>query len=135
MKKIVFSIAFLLVAFAGSAQEADEALREKTKNLIQITSGGQFDVVIKPLVDMVPEDQRAAFKSDIKAKMDDLYNQLTNVYLESYSEEEIDAILAFYDTPVGQKMIAQTPHITQKSMEIGQTWGMQLQPLLMKYLN
>lgn len=134
MKKIICSIAFLLVGFAGIAQEANQALRDKTKNLIQITSGGQFDVVVKPLVEMVPADQQEAFKADIKAKMDDLYNQLTTVYIESYSEAEIDAILAFYDTPVGKKMIAQTPHITQKSMEIGQTWGMQLQPLLMKYM-
>lgn len=65
--------------------------------------------------------------------MDGLCDQLTEVYMESYSEAEIDTILEFYASPVGKKMVAETPSITQKSMQIGQMWGMQLQPLMAKY--
>lgn len=134
MKKVICFIAFLFIGFTGFSQENSD-FKEKAKNLIQLTSEGQFDVMLQPLINMVPEENRAAFKADIKASMDNLYDQLVVVYMDSYTEEEIDAILAFYNTPVGKKMVATTPEITQKSMQIGQQWGMQLQPLMMKYSN
>ena len=84
---------------------------------------------------MVPQEKRAAFKADIQASMDELYDQLVMVYMDAYTEEEIDAIMAFYNTPVGKKMVAKTPEITQRSMQIGQQWGMKLQPLIRKYSN
>lgn len=132
MKKITLLAILLFTGFAGFAQ-AD--YKQKTKNLISLSSGAQFDVLIQPLVDMVPEKNRAALKADIKASMDELYDQLAVVYMESYTEEDVDAILAFYNSPVGKKMVSETPAITRKSMQIGQVWGMQLQPLLAKYSN
>ncbi|UJH91261.1 DUF2059 domain-containing protein [Antarcticibacterium sp. 1MA-6-2] len=130
MKKITAVIAFLLIGFAGFSQTD---YKQKTIDLITITSGPQFDVVIQPFVDMVPEQNREALKKDLKASMVDLYDKLAVVYMESYTEEDVDAILAFYETPVGKKMISETPEITKKSMQIGQMWGMQLQPLIAKY--
>lgn len=130
MKKITAVVAFLLMGFACVAQSD---YKQKTIDLITITTGPQFDIVIQPLVDMVPQQNRDAFKKDIKASMGELYDKLAAVYMESYTEEDVDAILAFYDSPVGKKVIAETPEITQKSMQIGQMWGMQLQPLIAKY--
>lgn len=130
MKKIICVVAFMFIGMTGFSQ-AD--YKQKTIDLIVLSSGPQFDVVIQPLVNMVPEKNREAFKADIKASMGELYEKLAVVYMESYSEEEVDAILTFYNSPIGKKMIAETPEITQKSMQIGQTWGMQLQPLMAKY--
>lgn len=130
MTKITAVVAFLLMGFAGFSQSD---YKQKTIDLITITTGPQFDVVIQPFVDMVPEQNRDAFKKDLKASMVELYDKLAAVYMESYTEEDVDAILAFYASPVGKKMIAETPEITQKSMQIGQMWGMQLQPLIAKY--
>lgn len=132
MKKITVLTFFLILGFSGFAQND---YKQKTKDLIQLTSGGQFEVMIQPLVNMVPEKNREAFKADIKGSMDELYDKLAVIYMESYSEQDVDAILAFYNSPVGKKMVAETPAITKKSMEIGQQWGMQLQPLMAKYSN
>lgn len=133
MKNVCLSVLFLFICLTGFSQTADSDFREKTKSLIAITSGPQFDVMIQPLVNMVPEKNRKDFKSEIKTKMDGLYDQLAEVYMESYTEAEIDAILAFYASPIGKKMLSETPKITEKSMKIGQEWGMQLQPLIAKY--
>lgn len=134
MKKIIFLFAFVFIGLTGSAQENSE-YQEKTRKLIEVTSAGQFDVMVQPLINMVPQDKREAFKTEIKASMDELYDKLTVVYMETYTEEDIDAILAFYNSPVGKKMVAKTPELTQKSMQIGQQWGMKLQPLMAKYSN
>ncbi|MCF4102621.1 DUF2059 domain-containing protein [Gillisia sp. M10.2A] len=133
MKKVIFAAAFLFIGFTGFSQEASSAYKAKTIELIELNSGPQFDVMIKPIVNMVPEGNREAFKAEVKSSMGDLYEQLAAVYMESYTEEDVDAILAFYNTPVGKKMISEIPTISEKSMAIGQAWGMKLQPLMAKY--
>ncbi len=54
--------------------------------------------------------------------------QMVQLYQSTYSEGEIDGILAFYKSPVGQSMLAKTPELTQKSMEITQGKLAGLQP-------
>jgi len=35
----------------------------------------------------------------------------------------LKAVNAFYETPVGQRVLATTPLVMHESMQIGQTWG------------
>ncbi|NLM36871.1 MAG: DUF2059 domain-containing protein [Firmicutes bacterium] len=44
------------------------------------------------------------------------------IYMSIYTEEEIQELIRFYQTPVGQKTIAQTPVLTQKATEITQKY-------------
>jgi hypothetical protein len=39
-----------------------------------------------------------------KGKSDELFNQIARVYAVTYSAEELQQIVAFYETPVGQKL-------------------------------
>lgn len=131
MKNTFYAVVFLLVGFSGFAQES--SYKAKAIQLIEINSGATFDVMIKPLVGMVAEEKQADFKMEVEESMKDLFDQLAVVYMESFTEAELDGILAFYSTPVGQKMTSELPVIMQKSMQIGQQWGMKLQPLMAKY--
>lgn len=131
MKNTFYAVVFLLVGFSGFAQES--SYKAKAIQLIEINSGATFDVMLKPLVGMVAEEKQADFKMEVEESMKDLFDQLAVVYMESFTEAELDGILAFYSTPVGQKMTSELPVIMQKSMQIGQQWGMKLQPLMAKY--
>lgn len=46
-------------------------------------------------------------------KMRDLYRQ---VYAESFTQEEVDGLIAFYESPAGKAFIAKMPVVMQKSM-------------------
>lgn len=118
--------------FNSLAQEAQN-FKEKTIHLIRLTGGQQFQVMVEPLIKMVPQENQDAFKKELEASVEDLYAKLAVVYMDSYTEKEVDEILAFYATPIGKKMIAETPKLTKKGMEIGQAWGMKLQPIMAKY--
>lgn len=131
MKNTFYAVVFLLVGFSGFAQES--SYKAKAIQLIEINSGATFDVMIKPLVGMVAEEKQSDFKMEVEESMKDLFDQLAVVYMESFTEAELDGILAFYSTPVGQKMTSELPVIMQKSMQIGQQWGIKLQPLMAKY--
>ncbi len=58
-------------------------------------------------------------------KMKPTYIEL---YASAYTEEEVDGILAFYRSPVGRSMLAKTPELLAKSMQIASTRMQALQP-------
>ncbi|MCP9199848.1 DUF2059 domain-containing protein [Gramella sp. GC03-9] len=134
MKRTLFFLFIAVISFGAQAQETSTK-EAKAIKLIEMTSGQQFDIMTEPLVNMVPEANQEAFKKELKASTGELYKKLATVYTDNFSEEELDQILAFYDTPVGEKMVETTPELTKKAMEIGQAWGQELQPLIMKYTN
>lgn len=133
MKKALSFLFLIFIGFHSQAQEKTD-LHQKAIELIKMTSGQQFDVMLDPIVKMVPEDKRKAFKEEVTTSLESLYGQMAQVYTEEFTEAEIDKILAFYHTPVGEKMREITPELTRKGMEIGQQWGQELQPIMMKYM-
>ena len=51
---------------------------------------------------------------------------LAPVYIKYMTKEDLEDLIKFYQTPIGQKFSKNTPLIMQESMQIGQQWGMQL---------
>jgi hypothetical protein len=54
--------------------------------------------------------------------------EYVKLYAATYSEEEIDAILTFYRSPAGQKMLEKTPELTQGGIRIVQARMVDFQP-------
>lgn len=50
-------------------------------------------------------------------KTKDIYVQ---VYTETYTQEEVDGLIAFFSTPIGQSYIAKTPQLTQRTAALMQ---------------
>jgi hypothetical protein len=48
------------------------------------------------------------------------------VYMDNLTEADLDAAIAYWSSPAGQRMAEATPVITQQAMAIGQTWGAQV---------
>jgi uncharacterized protein len=59
-------------------------------------------------------------------KMQDLYVQ---AYRDTFSQEEIDGLIAFYRTPVGQSFVNKQPELMKRTMTIMQQ---RLAPLMQK---
>lgn len=57
-----------------------------------------------------------------------LMDQIGDVYARTFSPAEIQQLIAFYDTPVGRKLAASLPQITNESAQIGQAWARQMIP-------
>lgn len=52
------------------------------------------------------------------------------LYASTYTEEELDGIIGFYKSPVGQKMLDKTPELMTKSTQITQQKMREVQPQL-----
>jgi hypothetical protein len=45
---------------------------------------------------------------------------MLQVYVETYSEEELNAMAAFYETPVGQRIVLKMPELTARTSLLSQ---------------
>ncbi|NUY82616.1 DUF2059 domain-containing protein [Flavobacterium sp. MAH-1] len=136
MKKVLFTIAFIASVQFASAQTNDAAFRKDVLKVIQVSGAtSQFDAAKKQVMAMVPAEKQAAFAIEFDATLPALYDKIVDIYIQTYTKEDLKAMLAFYDSPVGKKMAANAAPIMEKSMAAGKEWGQGLQTILMKYMN
>ncbi|WP_028768172.1 DUF2059 domain-containing protein [Shewanella fidelis] len=119
---------FAVLSFSSSTY-AEQASAESVKILMDKTGAGELGVqamnqMLPALKNMVPNAPET-FWDDYMAEFnpDDLVNMTLPIYQKYLTEEEVQAINAFYDTPAGKKLISVQPKIMQESMMAGQEWG------------
>ncbi len=59
---------------------------------------------------------------------DKLKDAYVGVYVETFTEEDLQGLINFYKSPTGQKLVEKTPELSAKVMEIGQKQALQLLP-------
>lgn len=69
-----------------------------------------------------------AIDAVIEENMASLMTQMTTVYDDNFTHDDILALLEFYSSDIGRKFVAAQPAIARQSMAIGQTWGQSLGP-------
>jgi hypothetical protein len=135
MKKLILTFALLLVAQFGFSQAVDEAFKKDVIKVIEISgSGGQMAAAKKQILAMIPEDKHAAFLVEFDAQLLKLYDATSKIFMEEYTKEDIKAMLAFYETPVGKKMAEKSETIATKSQEVMMSLQGDIQALVMKYM-
>ena len=102
------------------------------KNQTQTLSQRQFGP--NPTPDQ--QKQVADFQTKITTLVSDsvgwkvMQPDFVKLYSDTYTEPEIDGILSFYKSPVGQSMLAKAPELSQKSQEIARQRMATIQPQL-----
>lgn len=59
----------------------------------------------------------------VRGRMDELEEKLIQIHAEYYTEEDIDALLVFYSTPVSKKLRQIQPELGRKCMEASQAFN------------
>lgn len=132
MKKIILIFALVLTAQFSIAQDA--AFKADVIKLITISgSDAQMKVARGQILNMIPTDKQSDFLKDFDATMPSLYDKLAKVYMEIYTPEDIKAMIAFYQSPVGLKMQSKAGELAEKNLEAGKEWGQELSVIMMKY--
>jgi hypothetical protein len=54
--------------------------------------------------------------------------------MDTYTKEDIKAMIAYYNSPVGKKIKEKAGEVAEKSQAAGQEWGEGLQGMMMKYM-
>ncbi|MFD2891872.1 DUF2059 domain-containing protein [Flavobacterium chuncheonense] len=132
MKKFILTVAFVVVAQLGMAQDAFKS--DALKVIEKSGAAGPMQNVKEQVLASIPEAKHADFSKDFDATLPALYDKMAVIYMETYTHDELKEMLKFYDSPVGKKIAANAGELMKKSTEAGQEWGMQLQGLMMKYM-
>src|SRR6516225_10241752 len=62
---------------------------------------------------------------EMKRSLPELEEPIIAIYDANFSADEIKQLVAFYQSPVGRKIVIQLPQLMQQSVSMGQSWGQQ----------
>jgi len=65
-------------------------------------------------------------RNDLAPRFSELSNEVATLYASNFTDDELKAILAFYQSPVGKKMLQRQPQVIDNSMKFAQTWATNL---------
>ena len=133
----VAQLGILIVMLLPSAEALgqntpSEALEADIRELMAMTGAGNVGVQVMNQM-LAPMQQArpgvpAEFWDRFMEKVDpgELVDMTVPIYARHFTHEEIKELVAFYKTPLGQKVIATLPAVMQESMAAGQKWGEEL---------
>ncbi|WP_082076994.1 DUF2059 domain-containing protein [Bradyrhizobium sp. LTSPM299] len=58
-----------------------------------------------------------------QARYDELSEAVAIIYANNFTPDDLQGLIAFYKSPVGQKFLQKTPVVTQQSLLAGQKFG------------
>ncbi len=132
MKKLFFTIAFVLVSQLGFSQDA---FKKDILRYLEISGQvNTFRMLTKDLSSNIPESKRADFQKELDASINDLMSKMADMYMTEFTHEDIKSLLKFYDSEVGKKLASKTEVLYAKGQQVGQDWGQGIQSLMMKYM-
>lgn len=141
---MLFGAALLLALFAAAvpaAAQEDAYHRELKKMLEKSGALASADVIMTQLIPMMkqitikdtPADFWDAFQAKWNGKTRD---KLVGIYVPIYRKyltlDDLKQIVAFYESPVGRKLAAATPAMTNEGMQAGQQLGMEIAQEMMQ---
>lgn len=122
----------LLTLLFSSTTFAEQASPESIKALMIKTGAGNMATqmmgqMVPALKQMVP-NAPDAFWNKIVSEVDsnEVIDMTVPIYQKYLTQDDIDALNAFYNSPAGQKMIQVQPKIMRESITVGQQWGQQV---------
>jgi hypothetical protein len=129
-------MAVVLVLWAGPAEAAptaapaiDAAFKADLQRLMELSGGAingkqvldQMMVALKPMAPMVPERFWTEFMAEVD--VNSLTDMVLPIWAKYYSREDVKQLIAFYESPLGRKVVSVQPQILAESMAAGATWG------------
>ena len=132
-----------MVAFgpAAHSQQPSAAAMATARQLIAATGA---TTVFNPLIAGVVEQAKLLFlqqnpglakdlneiaaklRTDLAPRFGELNEEMAKLYATSFTEQELKAILVFYKSPAGKKLLAQQPNVVDASMKFAQDWANKL---------
>jgi hypothetical protein len=124
---ILGACAALAASPAFAAQPSEAQVRE----LMQVMNvSGQFSAMNAQMAEMMSQQlpcvQADYWKGYIdKSGTEQLITAMIPAYQHHFSADEVDGLIKFYKSPLGQKLVAQMPSTLAEAAQSGQQWSRQ----------
>lgn len=130
MKKSLLILGFCVLSLSANAQNTSKS--KKINQLLELTGSAKMGIQImdqmintfKSSHSTVNEQFWEDFKKEVK--IDDINTIIIPIYDKYYTENDIDQLIVFYNSPIGKKMISTMPQVMQESIAAGQKIGKEI---------
>lgn len=135
MTKVLTVFSFLLIISFSTFGQVDTEYSKTLKNMFEVSGSEEsYQTIINQLFTMFKQqypDVEVAIWNDLEKEfsqtsINDLTEMLVPVYSKYMTQEDLEELVKFYQTPIGKKFAKNTPLILQESMQVGQQWGMKI---------
>jgi hypothetical protein len=141
MKRLMIFILAAFVSCGTFAQTSQPASKTSVEQLLEMTETRQLheatmqevtkmvDESTARIMNRIPPEKQDKFKkvmlqldTIIKEEMiwDNMKDQYIQIYMETFTQQEIDDLVAFYKTPSGRSFIKKQPLVIQRTLAISQ---------------
>jgi hypothetical protein len=134
-RTIVGVLLALCLADAYGQSQADKpaASQESVRRLLELSEGSKIGIQVveqlipafQKLAPQVPETVWQELRSEVleEFKRGGVEDVLVPIYTKYFNEDEVRQLIAFYESPVGRKLVSVQPKLVQDSFEAGQQLG------------
>ena len=137
---VVISMGAYPSAIAQQDNEIDPAFRADIIRMLELTVSEQmaetvFQQVKSTLQPLMPE-AGDEFWDQMKAEIDTgaLNNRLAPVYARHLTHEDVQGVVAFYESPAGQRYLAAYPSIFTESMQVAGQWSQEVYERVQRHI-
>jgi hypothetical protein len=138
---IAVAMAVAIPAAYAQPQKPSAAAMATANELITVTGATQL---FNPLIAGVVEQAKLLFlqqdpglskdvneiaaklRTDLQPRFSELSGEVARLYATNFTEQDLKAILVFYKSPAGQKLLAEQPKVVDGSMKFAQNWANKL---------
>jgi hypothetical protein len=130
----VLALASSQYVHAQSATANDSTRRDLARRVLVITRAAE--TTITQMESLIPAQAAATpnvppifwdrFMERTRASIDTLVTVLIPAYADHFTTEELRGMLAFYESPLGRRMVELQPAVMQTSYQIAEQWGERL---------
>jgi len=148
-------IASISTAGLGTAlaEQPSPAKRESVKQLLESSGAGAMGKQLAAIITRqiisglhksrpdIPTRTLAIIERETSAIMNEsmdapggLLDRMVPLYTATFTQEELDAMIAFYQSPVGKKTVAVMPELLRAGQQIGQQYAKDIAPVIKQRL-
>lgn len=117
-----------------AAQNPDPAKTALVMEVLQVTQVAEQAITVMERSldaqrDVNPEIPAVfwdRFIAKARANRNQLLELLIPIYAELFTTEDLQGLLVFYQSPLGKRLLAAQPQLTQAAMVAGEGWGAKL---------
>jgi hypothetical protein len=93
--------------------------------VIEQTKGGILQT--NPGLSKDLDEVSAQLRNEFQQRTGEITNEITRLYAQRFTEQELKEAIAFYKSPTGKKIMAEEPKILDETYARVQQWANQLQ--------
>jgi hypothetical protein len=140
----------LVLATAARAQEPDPAALAKAKEFIAAAhsvrlADQMLTLMEKPLSQLIEKVNpgrgqeiadllREKLFPAMRERLPEFTDLASHVYAKHFTAADLDQLIAFYDSPIGKKLLAEQPAMLAEMNAVAQAWGQNLAMDVMRKL-